>query len=40
MQPNDFIEANRTFDEISTRIFAEIGLKDKAVMQLGCNSVS
>ena len=27
-----------TFDEIETRIFAEIGLKDKAVIQLGCNN--
>jgi hypothetical protein len=27
-----------TFDEIETRIFAEIGLTDKAVIQLGCNN--
>jgi ubiquinone/menaquinone biosynthesis C-methylase UbiE len=27
-----------TFDDVEKRIFAEIGLKDKAVIQLGCNN--
>jgi len=27
-----------TFDAIEKRIFAHIGLKDKAVIQLGCNN--
>ncbi len=27
-----------TFDEVEKRIFARIGLKDKAVIQLGCNN--
>jgi ubiquinone/menaquinone biosynthesis C-methylase UbiE len=27
-----------TFDDIEKRIFAQIGLKDKAVIQLGCNN--